>query len=537
MKTPDSPAPASPAVADVCLILEGTFPYVQGGVSSWVNQVITGLPELTFAIHLISSTHDPERKMRYKVPENVTEIRETFLFNPPVEAKRSWFRKRPDKKARAEFFEALRQLSLAESQPERARIFHRVHDAFRAVTPRMNFGDLCRDEESWNIVADACKRTDGERPFDDFYWSVRNIAQQTWRILSTASEVPDAKVYHCCSTGYAGLLGAVVARERNAPLLLTEHGIYTKERIIEVSANTHIGDPEQLVFDPEGLRSSLKSIWINFFELLGRLTYDRSELILTLFEGNGRLQRDFGAEDQKVVVMPNGIRPSDFAEIRRKREARLAEGPPAHPVVGFVGRVVPIKDVKTLIRAASIVVAKLPEVRFHIVGPQEEDPEYVRECRALITSLGIDKQVLLLGPKKLADFLHELDVMVLTSVSEGQPLTILEAFAAAIPCVVTNVGSCAELVLGRTAVDRLGPAGRVTPAGAPRATAEALLDVLETPGAMRALGEVGLERVRAHYVWDDILAHYRDYYTGLPLGKSFVEPASTDAPRGDNPQD
>lgn len=71
-------APTAP-VADVCLLLEGTWPYVRGGVSSWVNQLILGLPDLTFSVFFIGGQKDAYGKRHYPIPDNVLHIEEHFL--------------------------------------------------------------------------------------------------------------------------------------------------------------------------------------------------------------------------------------------------------------------------------------------------------------------------------------------------------------------------------------------------------------------------------------------------------------------------
>ncbi|MCB0218494.1 MAG: DUF3492 domain-containing protein, partial [Chrysiogenetes bacterium] len=74
-------------IADVCLVLEGTYPYVQGGVSSWVHQIITEMPDLTFAIFYLGSTREQASRRRYDIPSNVVVLEEVFLFEPlPDEA-------------------------------------------------------------------------------------------------------------------------------------------------------------------------------------------------------------------------------------------------------------------------------------------------------------------------------------------------------------------------------------------------------------------------------------------------------------------
>ena len=66
---------------DVCLILEGTYPYVSGGVSTWVHQIITAYPDLTFSIFFLGAQKDPSAKYKYEVPKNVKHIEEVFLFD------------------------------------------------------------------------------------------------------------------------------------------------------------------------------------------------------------------------------------------------------------------------------------------------------------------------------------------------------------------------------------------------------------------------------------------------------------------------
>ena len=73
------PAPKPEPVADVTLFLEGTYPYVLGGVSSWVDQIIKGLPELKFSLFYIGAKHDPNAKRHYKLPDNVLTLKEVYL--------------------------------------------------------------------------------------------------------------------------------------------------------------------------------------------------------------------------------------------------------------------------------------------------------------------------------------------------------------------------------------------------------------------------------------------------------------------------
>ena len=108
------------------------------------------------------------------------------------------------------------------------------------------------------------------------------------------------------------------------------------------------------------------------------------------------------------------------------------------------------------------------------MGPEDEDAAYAAECRQLAADLGLNGNLRFTGRVRLDDYVP-IDAIVLSSISEAQPLTVLEAGAAGIPSVVTDVGACRELILGRADEEpRLGPGGAVTPVASPEAIAAAL---------------------------------------------------------------
>jgi glycosyltransferase involved in cell wall biosynthesis len=112
--------------------------------------------------------------------------------------------------------------------------------------------------------------------------------------------------------------------------------------------------------------------------------------------------------------------------------------------------------------------------------------------------------------------LPRLGLMVLTSISEGLPLVVLEGYAAGVPVVSTDVGSCRELIEGRTEEDRaLGAAGRVVPIADPEATAEASLELLTDEQRWREAQQAGIRRVEAYYDQPTLFKNYREIYREL----------------------
>ena len=96
---------------------------------------------------------------------------------------------------------------------------------------------------------------------------------------------------------------------------------------------------------------------------------------------------------------------------------------------------------------------QLPEAEGWIVGPDEEEEEYADECHELVKQLGLEQKVKFLGFQNIDNILPKTGLITLSSISEGQPLVILEGYAAGVPTLSTDVGSCRELVEGREGED------------------------------------------------------------------------------------
>jgi glycosyltransferase involved in cell wall biosynthesis len=147
------------------------------------------------------------------------------------------------------------------------------------------------------------------------------------------------------------------------------------------------------------------------------------------------------------------------------------------------------------------------------MGPTDEDPAYYEECRAFAQSLGLEDTVEFTGAVNILDHLPRVHVVVLTSLSESQPLVILEAGAAGIPFVATNVGSCREIIEGRPdEAPPLGRGGIITGLVAPGEVAEALARLLLDPALRRRYGETLRERVRRIYTSERAAEAYRTLY-------------------------
>jgi glycosyltransferase involved in cell wall biosynthesis len=267
--------------------------------------------------------------------------------------------------------------------------------------------------------------------------------------------------------------------------------------------------------------SPLRRFWSHYFRMLSRIAYHRATRLVTLSEANRAKQLADGAAAEKIMVVPNGVSRGNAGEAaalppgRPERAPRPDTGKP-HLKVCFVGRVVPIKDVITLIRACAIAREHV-DLEVHIIGPQDEDPSYARRCFALVESLGLGDVIQFLGPKNVAELYPSYDCVLLTSLSEGQPLVMLEAYAAGVPVIATDVGACRELIEGGDTDRDLGPSGIVTRVANPPATAAALVELAQNPAAREAMGQAAFARVNRRYQLHQVVASYETLYASVAV--------------------
>jgi len=482
---------------DVCLLLEGTYPYVAGGVSTWVYELIRRLDDISFSVVYLGPHRLATRKLHYEIPDNVLDFRELYLFDYQL-AKEKTRRRRPgDVETLLEF--------LMQIKKGKTGLFAEAVRILGGKDERtVSLHDLAYSRVGWDLIRKLYESETEQVSFVDYFWTWRFLFLPFFSLLRV--DLPPARVYHSISTGYAGALGSLAKLRTGRGLLLTEHGIYTRERKIEISKADWIYSKTAYEMKVTERADFFREWWIALFSFLSRLTYEFSDKIITLYEGNRQIQIEEGADPGKTGIIPNGI---DFSFLSRlKRDSgRSRFG------IGFVGRVVPIKDVKTFIKACRKIRDELGEVDIYVIGPTDEDETYYRDCLFLAEMEGLREMIRFTGKVRVADFYPKLDVVVLTSVSEAQPIVILEALACGIPCVTTDVGACRELLCGRTLEDRqLGPAGRVTPICDPDATARAIIEILKDAELRGKMAAAGKKRIEKFYQINDMVADYQMLY-------------------------
>lgn len=487
------------------MVVEGTYPFVQGGVSSWVHNLITAMPTKTFRILHIGATPDETYERKYELPANVVGLDQVFLQDFRKEELHTRGRPSGDKKAAWDTLVKFHELLAG---GDGVPLFEEVFAAIgRRQSRALSLDDLFTSQRSWEFIRDRYEKKGSDTSYIDFFWTWRITHLPLFQMMQ--AELPPARVYHTASTGYAGFLASIAKMQMNVPMILTEHGIYTRERRIEIAQAEWIYVKQTEDYKIRRTQSFFKQWWINLFRMLSRVCYQQADRIITITQVNQPFQLEDGADPAKMSVIPNGIQLGRYAAAR--------SGPRADEfMVGFVGRVVPIKDVKTFIRAIKAAVAAVPNLKAYIIGPTDEDPEYFAECQRLTGLLGLENNIVYTGRANVIDYYRRMHVLVLTSISEAQPLVILEGHCAGVPVVATNVGACEELLYGRTPEDRaLGPSGIITAVASPQETAEALVRLAGNPQLHAAMARAGIQRVERFYREEDLNRTYSDLYDSL----------------------
>lgn len=465
---------------NVAMFAEGCYPYVVGGVSSWVQMLLEASPEIDFTLYTLLPDRDQSMDFRYRIPDNVVEIRESYLNDVDVVKP---FRKKT--KISPEEKECFRKLLFGFNVDWEGlfRFFDR---------PDLSLNDILMSQEFFDIVQELYVDKYSQTTFTDFLWGMRSLYLPLFTVLKTPVE--EADVYHAISTGYAGILACKGHYLYNKPVLLTEHGIYTRER-------------EEEIIKVDWTQGIFKDIWIRYFYLLSSCIYDCAEVVVSLFDSARRIQCELGCPPEKTMIISNGV------YLERMEGLPQKSPDDSHINVGAVLRVVPIKDVKTMINAFALAKAKIPSLRLYIMGPTDEDPEYYAECMELVETFEVE-DVIFTGMIDVREYLGKMDISILTSISEGQPLSILEAMAAAKPCIATDVGGCRELLYGSER-DDLGRSGTIAPVMGIDRIADAIVELAEDENLRAEMGNVGRIRVRKFYRNQQVVDTYHELYERL----------------------
>lgn len=486
----------------VLLCTEGTYPYVGGGVSTWCDILCRYSPDIDFVLFAV--TGNPEVELKYELPVNAGEV-----VHVPL-----WGMQEP-----AEFplaHETFGQLRLRKRRTSAAVVAEHFVPHFVALLRAMDTGTpnpgqtglaLCHlwryfTRYDWNItwkaqitwetfVKEVAPSNAGnmadlaaqERPS---LFDLTTALRWTYNFLMPlVAPIPDVDIVHATIAGFAALPGIVAKIDRGTPFLLTEHGVYIRERYIAVSAG------EEFSF-------FAKRYLLRLTALVAKVSYHYADVIAPVASFNKRWEVRYGADPERIETIYNGVDPQVFLPKPKPAEWQGV------PVVVAAARVFPLKDIETMIRSAAVARRSLPDVRYLVYGSLDADPPYVERCNRLIEELDLARTFTFAGFHNApAEVFNIGDISVLSSISEGFPYTVLESMSCARPVVATDVGGVREALEGF---------GLVVPPLDFEALGQAAVQLLRDDDMRLELGRRAREQVLAHYrVTQSVNAYHRVY--------------------------
>jgi polysaccharide biosynthesis protein PelF len=468
---------------EVCLMTEGTYPHHEGGVSVWCDQLVRGMPEVTFVVDAISATGTEEAI--WPQPPNNSVRRAVALWHTLDDP-------------RPALHPGLEELSVVD------RFLGTIVDradaddtlgAFRAahgLAREGRLGPALMSQAAVELVLRHMRRQTVRRaaggaslPAPTVADAVATVRSLEHLLRPLAAPPFHSRISHTAANGLSVLLAMSAAWEHGTPLLLTEHGMYLRER--------YIATP------PDSMPFHQRAMVLGFLQQLTMCAYRLATAIAPGSGFNRGWELAAGAEDSKIVPIHNGVHAEDFWP--------SAIHPEPDTIV-WVGRLDPLKDVKTMLRAFALVVEQRPDIRLRIFGGTPKGNEqYVRECKALHGQLGLGDRAVFEGRvPSIVEAYHAGRVVVSTSISEGFPYSVLEAMASGRAVIATDVGGVAEAVADTGVM--------VAPGDAP-AIARACIDLLEDPARTDRLGDAARRRVSEHFTLALCLERYRELYASI----------------------
>ncbi|HEY6796314.1 MAG TPA: GT4 family glycosyltransferase PelF [Kineosporiaceae bacterium] len=487
----------------IALVTEGSYPFSHGGVSVWCDQLIRGVSEHDFDIVAMTGT-GAERRL-WQMPTNVRSVRAVPLWGPvrklpatrlsmvrgpgPGPSGRPARRGgdavvncglnlgralvEPDLRLAGPWFRAALQdwARLAPSQDVEAALLSPA-----VITVLMD--GWSSDE----LAAHWGGRERGLPTVGDAVTATRLLAHL---LRPLELQPPEADIVHLVSNGIAGLTGLAARWWHGTPFVLSEHGVYLRERYLS--------------FGRSAYSRPVKWLLLRFYRLLTSAVYAEAALVAPGNVYNQRWELWDGVPDSAIRTVYNGVDPHEFAAV---------EAEPKVPTISWVGRIDPIKGLETLINAFALVRRQVPESRLRIFGSVPAGNEdYRARLEELTLHLGVGAAVTFEGRVESArDAYAAGHVVALASISEGFPYTVIEAMSCGRATVSTDVGGVAEAV---------GDAGVIVPPRNPQAFASACVQLLQDAAERGRLARLARERVIDLFTLEQSLNAFRRIYSDV----------------------
>lgn len=344
-------------------------------------------------------------------------------------------------------------------------------DEFKQLDPYNALYPITENVKSFTRVPPPTLKSDWEK------------AKETW-FQSIVESVPVYKydTIHVTNTGFAGWLGIRLSDVFKTPLVLTEHALYWKEvekGAVALECGYQIPD-----------NFEAKSEIVDIFKQIASEVYSSSEEVVSVSRINIPYQIQFGADSPKYI--PNGV-PTDLLtpdKIRKKT-----------PVIGWIGRCAEMKNPKLFFEIVEVFQNKSLDASFIMMLSDANEKELEQEVRALARKY---PEVNMIWNETAHQYLHQFDMLCITSHNESQPLVMFEAL------------SNKALPIGWEVGDLTSEFGFVVPTGTSTNTLVDQVSALwEDSSKFNELTESKYDLVAYNHTWTSIFKKYDELFQEL----------------------
>ena len=462
-----------------------------GGVYAWVKQMVDNLTETEFLVLNILS--NPNVSGSYSIPKNVSKVIEVPLYGcqryEEFCATGRFVQKvrgTDERFIRNQFLPLFGKLvseliSDSCNYGQMGQLVYQMHqllvghDVKKCVEHPLSFSTFTN-----SLSRDELYRTLQMKEAVDLFQFVQRILQ----ILSV--DLPEVDLVHSSNAWIPALAGICAKARHGCPMIATEHGVAFKDLLLY----------HQLFIHNEAYNILWKVLSSNIIKTI----YHASDIVAPVCEANATAAQMLDTSQAKIRVIYNGVDNEKFRPMQERR------GGAHRPTIVFVGRIELLKDVLSLIQSISYVKQSIPDVLCLIYG-SSTDIEYANTCLQMVRDLKLQDNVKFMGPTKSPEQAYNAgDVVVLSSIREGFPYTVVEAMSCGKVVVSTDVGGVKE------ALENYGILVR---SRHPYELASALVRLLADERTRKAMELAAIEQVSSKFTISRAIEQYRNLYTEL----------------------
>lgn len=529
------------------LLTEGGYPYVSGEARLWCDRLVRGLGQHEFDIYALSRSEQQEAQGWIELPPQVNRVRTAPLWTADRTDDGASFGAGYGRRARRRFAECFGELAAAvcdsgtgaagsasgDSEALADRFGSALYGLAELACDQGGLVGALRSETAVRALEGACRAPGALRAartarVPDLL-VVAGLLERALRPLSLdwygADGLGAVDLCHATSGGPAALPGLLAQHFSGVPLLVTEYGVQLRAHYLAS------GD--------EALSAPARALLTSFHGKLAAEVYRRATVITPGNTHARRWQERCGAERSKLRTVYPGMEASRFAEVGER------EDPGDPDTLLWVGRIEPAKDLISLLHAFAEIRKEEPKARLRIVGAPAEGPDaaaYLAHCKALAAQLFPDEadgahavgdnpvsfeEIGAPEVPELADAYAAGSVVVLSSVVEGFPISLVEAMFCGRATVSTDVGAVVEVI---------GGTGLVVPPRNPRALAEACVALLRDAGRRDRLGAAARARALELFTVEQNTEAFRGIYLEIvshcPVRREALDDAGEPVPFG-----